>query len=360
MRVLIAGGGTGGHLFPGIALAEEFMRRDPKSVCVFVGTKGRIESKVVPRAGFELRIIDVKGLKGKSPRDKINNLFLIPGSLYQSALIVREHKPELVIGMGGYASVPVIFAVLLTGIKTAICEQNTIPGTSNRVLARFVNRIFVSFAETKYFPSMKKTRFTGNPVRRELIESFPKRKAQNGKFTILLLGGSQGAHSMNENMLAALDHLMPMKDSLKIIHQTGEADYQWVCREYGEKAFDSEIARFIDDMAAAYRDADLVICRAGATTISELTACGKASVLVPYPFAANNHQEVNARVLSDRGAARMVLNGDLNGKNLAEIVMGMIADSNTLSKMGAEASRLGRPGASKAIVESCYELLGRN
>ena len=357
MRVLIAAGGTGGHLFPGIALAEEFKRRDPKDICVFVGTKGQIESRVVPREGFDLKIIDVKGLRGKSLKDKVWNLFLMLKGVCQSIRIVREYKPDLVVGMGGYTSAPLIFAVLLTGVKTVICEQNTIPGITNRVLSRFVDRVFISFPKTKYLSSMKKARFTGNPVRKILLDSFIEDNVDCGKFTLLVLGGSQGAHSMNEKMLDALDYLLPMKDSIKIIHQTGETDYDWVCEVYAEKKFNSETAKFIDDMARAYRDADFVVCRAGATTISELTVCGKASILVPYPFAANNHQEVNARVLSERGAACMVLNGDLNGRYLAEKITSIAADPTSPSMMEQVAYRLGKPHASKDIVDSCYELM---
>jgi len=358
MKVLIAGGGTGGHLFPGIALAEELKRRDPENISVFIGTKGGIESRVIPKEGFELRNIDIKGLKGKPPIEKICNLFLIPKSVYQSILLIKEYNPELIIGMGGYASAPVIFAAVLTGIKTAICEQNTIPGITNRVMAGFVNRVFISFPETKHLSSTKKTRYTGNPVRKRLIDGASKQKVGKGKFTLLILGGSQGAHSINENMLNALDYLMPVKESLKIIHQTGDTDYHRVCQAYEEKVFDSETKNFIDNMAEAYAEADLVLCRAGATTISELTVYGKASLLVPYPFAANNHQEINAKVLSNRGAAKMVLNGDLSGKNLAEMITGLASNPVTLSKMAKEASKLGKPKASEDIVDSCYELLG--
>ncbi|MFH1624245.1 MAG: undecaprenyldiphospho-muramoylpentapeptide beta-N-acetylglucosaminyltransferase [Pseudomonadota bacterium] len=358
MRVLIAGGGTGGHLFPGIALAEEFKRRNSESACVFVGTKEGIESRVVAREGFQLRTIDIKGLKGKSSKEKVRNLFLLPKSVYQSICLIKEYNPELVIGMGGYTSAPVIFAALLMGIKRAICEQNTIPGITNRILARFVDRIFIAFEGTMYLSSMKKAQFTGNPVRQRLIDGSFHDKVDKGGFTLLILGGSQGAHSMNEKMLDALDCLMPVKESLRIIHQTGDLDYEEVSRAYREKGFNSEAIRFIEDMAAVYREADLVICRAGATTLSELTVSGKASVLIPYPFAANNHQETNARVLVNRGAAKMVLNGDLNGENLAEIITGLAADRVTVSAMGKEASKLGKPGASRDIVDSCYELVG--
>ena len=358
MKVFIAGGGTGGHLFPGIALAEEFKRRNPESICVFVGAKGGIESKIIPREGFELRSIDIKGLKGKSFKEKVCNLFLIPQSIYQSIALIKEYNPELVIGMGGYASAPVIFAALLMGIKRVICEQNTIPGVTNRILARFVDSIFISFSETRYLSSMKKARFTGNPIRKKLIDGCLKGKEHKGKFTLLILGGSQGAHSLNEKILDALDYLMPVRKSLNIIHQTGEADYQWVCQAYREKGFTSEVMGFIDDMAAVYRDADLVVCRAGATTISELTLYGKASVLIPYPFAADNHQEINARVLLDKGAAKMVLNGDLTGENLAEMIIDLTADPIAVSRMGEDARKLGKPGAAEDIVDSCYKLLG--
>ena len=360
MRVLIAGGGTGGHLFPGIALAEEFKRRDPNSVCVFVGTERGMEATVVPREGFELRTVEIGGLKGKNIREKSGNLLRIPKSVYLSIRIIREYMPELVVGMGGYASAPVVFGALLMRVKRVICEQNTIPGITNRILARIANRIFVSFPETKHLSSMGKTRFTGNPIRKGITNVREGAISSTGKFTLLILGGSQGAHSINEAVLAALDHLIPMRNSLRIIHQTGDIDYQLVSEAYAAKKFDSDVSGFIDDMASAYSAADLIVCRAGATTISELTACGKASILIPYPYAADNHQEVNARVLCNRGAAKIVLNKDLCGRDLALMIRGLADDPSTLFQMKNESLKLGRPRASKDIVESCYELLGRN
>ncbi|MFH2013069.1 MAG: undecaprenyldiphospho-muramoylpentapeptide beta-N-acetylglucosaminyltransferase [Pseudomonadota bacterium] len=360
MIIFVAGGGTGGHLFPGIALAEEFKRRNPETICIFIGAGGGIESRVVPKEGFELRSIDIKGLKGKSFKEKVGNLFIIPRSIYQSIALIREYNPRLVIGMGGYASAPIVFAALLMRVKRVICEQNTIPGVTNRILARFVNNIFVSFMETRYLSSMKKTQFAGNPIRKKLTEGSLKGKKPKGKFTLLVLGGSQGAHSLNEKILDALGYLIPVKEFLNIIHQTGEADCQWVSQVYREKGFKSEIMGFIDDMAAVYREADLVVSRAGASTIAELTLFGKASILIPYPFAANNHQEVNARVLLDKGAAKMVLNKDLTGENLAEMIINLTADPATLSKMEEESLKLGKPRAAEDVVDSCYKLLGMN
>ena len=360
MKVLIAGGGTGGHLFPGLALAEEFKRRDPDTLCIFVGTERGIESTIVPEYGFQLRTIDVGGLKGKSVMEKVRNLFRIPGSMCQAVFMMREYTPELVIGMGGYASAPVVFGAFLMGIKRVICEQNTIPGIANRILARFVNRVFISFSETRYLSSMKRTRLTGNPIRRSLKESLSENGTPRQRFTLLVLGGSQGAHSINEKVLAALDYLVSEKDALQIIHQSGNADFQWVSQVYDEKGFHAEVVQFIDDMSSAYRDADLVICRAGATTISELTVCGKASILIPYPFAANNHQEINAKILSERGAAKMILNGDVSGENLAIMIDELACDPMTLSHMRKESFSLGRPNACEDVVESCYELLGKN
>ncbi|MDY6854344.1 MAG: undecaprenyldiphospho-muramoylpentapeptide beta-N-acetylglucosaminyltransferase [Thermodesulfobacteriota bacterium] len=357
MRILIAGGGTGGHLFPGIALAEEFIRRDCQNTCIFVGTMEGIESRVVQREGFDLKTIDVKGVKGKSIKEKVGNLFLIPKSLYQSFALIKDNRPNLVIGTGGYASAPVVFVAFLMRIKTAICEQNSFPGITNRILARFVDRIFISYPQTVYLSSMKKARFTGNPIRKSLIESVLKKKVQKEKFTLLVLGGSQGAHSVNEKMIEALIYLAPYKESLRIIHQTGDTDHQRVSQIYTEKGMDSKIVQFIDDMAQAYQAANLVICRAGATTLSEITLFGKASILIPFSFAANNHQEKNARVLLNKEAAKMILERDLNGKNLADLIIALASDQDTILNMEKAALKLGKPKAAKEIVDICYEIL---
>jgi UDP-N-acetylglucosamine--N-acetylmuramyl-(pentapeptide) pyrophosphoryl-undecaprenol N-acetylglucosamine transferase len=357
MMILIAGGGTGGHLFPGIALAEEFTIRDSRNTCIFVGTKEGIESKVIQREGFDLKTIDVKGIKGKSIKEKVGNLLLVPKSLYQSLALMKDYKPNLVIGTGGYASAPVVFVAFLMRIKTAICEQNSFPGITNRILARFADRIFISFPQTMYLSSMKKSRFTGNPIRKRLRDSILKEKVQKEKFTLLVLGGSQGSHSINEKMLEALVYLAPYKDSFRIIHQTGDTDHQRVSQIYRDKGMDSKIVKFIDDMAGVYQEANLVICRAGATTISELTLFGKASILIPFSFAANNHQEKNARVLLNNEAAKMVLDRDLNGKNLAEMITALASDPDTISNMEKAALKLGKPKATKDIVDICYEML---
>jgi UDP-N-acetylglucosamine--N-acetylmuramyl-(pentapeptide) pyrophosphoryl-undecaprenol N-acetylglucosamine transferase len=357
MMILIAGGGTGGHLFPGIALAEEFTIRDSRNTCIFVGTKEGIESKVIQREGFDLKTINVKGIKGKSIKEKVGNLLLVPKSLYQSLALMKDYKPNLVIGTGGYASAPVVFVAFLMRIKTAICEQNSFPGITNRILARFADRIFISFPQTMYLSSMKKSRFTGNPIRKRLRDSILKEKVQKEKFTLLVLGGSQGSHSINEKMLEALVYLAPYKDSFRIIHQTGDTDHQRVSQIYRDNGMDSKIVKFIDDMAGVYQEANLVICRAGATTISELTLFGKASILIPFSFAANNHQEKNARVLLNNEAAKMVLDRDLNGKNLAEMITALASDPDTISNMEKAALKLGKPKATKDIVDICYEML---
>lgn len=359
MRVLIAGGGTGGHLYPGVALAEEITTRQKGNHVLFVGTTRGIEARVIPPLGYPIEYVDVVGLKGKGLLGLLRGLVQVPIALVQSIRILRSFKPEVAIGVGGYASGPLMLAAWLMRIPTAILEQNTVPGITNRVLSRFVDAVYVMFeSSATRFPA-KKVMALGNPIRRQLLDNFLHSKIENVKFNILVLGGSQGAHTLNLRMLEAAEHLRAIWGELRVVHQTGEKDEELVRSEYAKLGVTAEVSAFIQDMSAAYRRADLVVCRAGATTLAEVMVAKKPSVLIPYPFAADNHQELNAKTMVDAGASVMLPERELDGLRLAEVILGLHADRDKLKRMEQAASRTGRPEAAREIVDACVELIER-
>jgi UDP-N-acetylglucosamine--N-acetylmuramyl-(pentapeptide) pyrophosphoryl-undecaprenol N-acetylglucosamine transferase len=364
MKIVIAGGGTGGHLFPGIAVAQEFKGRDSSTLILFIGTERGIESRVVPKEGFEIKYISSEGIKGKGVLKKMRAAAKIPLSIFQAMLICNRFQPDRVIGVGGYASGPVGAASFLLGYPVVIQEQNLFPGVTNRILGRVADLIFTSFEGTEKFFKGRKVCFTGNPVRKEIAElrfQILNRQSSivNRQFNILVFGGSQGAHSMNTAMVEGLKFLEGAKDSIFIIHQTGEKDFEIVKRAYNEKGFNAEVTPFIYNMAGAYKKADLVISRAGATTLSELTSCGKAAILIPFPFAVDNHQEKNATVLKEHKAAEVIIERDLSGKILADRILSLANDRVRLSEMERESKKMGRPNAAKEIVEQCYKIVSK-
>jgi UDP-N-acetylglucosamine--N-acetylmuramyl-(pentapeptide) pyrophosphoryl-undecaprenol N-acetylglucosamine transferase len=356
MRVLIAGGGTGGHLFPGIALAEEVVTRHPKNDVVFVGTDRGLEARVVPANGFVFESIRSRGLKGMGPLKFLLGLFTLPLSFIESWRILRKYRPDVVVGVGGYSSGPVVMTAWLLRIPTALQEQNALPGFTNKVLGRFVDAAFVSFDEAKRFFPARRTHLLGNPIRRGLLENFLRSKKPHDTFTLLVFGGSLGARGLNMRVIEALGVLAPFKDQIHIIHQTGKNDFEAVKRGYAEKGIDADIREFIDDMSSAYQSADLVICRAGATTLAELTVCKKASILVPFPHATDDHQAVNAKALVEAGAAIMFREEELTGEKLAAAILDLKNDPEKLRKMEKAAGLLGRPEAAREIADVLQQL----
>ena len=356
MKIIIAGGGTGGHLFPGVAVAEELLKRDKKNSVLFVGTRKGLEAKTLPDMGFQLQTIDIEGIKGKGITKSISASLKIPWSMFQSFMIVREFSPDTVVGVGGYASGPTVITAHFMGIKTVIAEQNAIPGTTNRILGRFADKIFLTFPETKRFFSEEKVVVTGNPVRKGFLEGKKESKKTNGRFTLLIFGGSQGAHTINKAVVDSLKYLKGIKDRLKIIHQTGESDIEWVTDVYTDYGMDAEVFPFISNMAQAFRSADLLLCRAGATSIAEITASGKAAIFVPFPFAVGDHQTGNARVLTNAGAAEMIAERNLSGKLLAEVTLRLYRNPEAIRKMEEKSARLGNIGAATDIVDECLAL----
>lgn len=349
MRLIIAGGGTGGHLFPGIAVAQEFLERDKSNEVLFVGTRKGIESRVLRKEGYGVRFIEIEGIKGRGVFKGIEVLGIkLPKSLYQAYRILKGFSPDLVLGVGGYAAGPLVFMAWIMGFSTAIHEQNSIPGLTNRILGRFVDRIFISFPETsRWFPP-KKSFLTGNPVRKELLLSGPDIK-EDERFTLLILGGSQGAHEINLAVLDAMDYLSEFTSLIKILHQSGDKDYGYLSEAYKKRGIDALVLPFIEDMRSAYARADLVICRAGAMTLSELALFGKPSILIPLPRSAHNHQDENARIFERIGAARVLESP--TGRRLAEVIKGLYNDRGLLKRMGLKAREMARPYAAKEMVD---------
>lgn len=364
MRVIIAGGGTGGHLFPGIAIAMEFIAKDPESSILFVGTGNPFEKSTVGKAGFNHKSITAEGIKGRGFFKTMRSLFKIPIGMFESFKIIKGFNPHIVVGVGGYSAGPVILTAWLLGVKTALHEQNIIPGITNRILARFAGRIYISFEGTKLPAAFGKTLVAGNPLRREIINAAKdaaKADIVSGSgsqkpFTVLVLGGSQGAHSINMAIGEALTHIKA-KEKYFFVHQTGASDEKRVAGFYAQYGIPCIVKSFFDDMAKRYGQADLIICRAGATTVAEVTAMERGAIFIPYPFAADDHQAKNARALSDAGAAEIITETDLNGKMLAERIEYFAGHSGELYKMAAAAKKFSRPDAAEIIVNDCYEIV---
>jgi UDP-N-acetylglucosamine--N-acetylmuramyl-(pentapeptide) pyrophosphoryl-undecaprenol N-acetylglucosamine transferase len=355
MRLVIAGGGTGGHLFPGVAIAEEVKLRDPSAEVLFVGTARGIEARVCPKLGLPLELIDATGLKTVGALGAVKGLFRVPRALWQSRRILRKFKPDAVIGVGGYASGPVLLAAWMQRRPTAILEQNSIPGLTNKILGRFVRAIFLAFEETRRFFKPKRIQMTGNPIRAQLRERLLSAASteKSSEFRIFCFGGSLGAKAVNDLLVDALAVLKAQGKPLPtIVHQTGKEEHPRIVARYAEAGVTAvEVREFIDDMAAEYGRADLVVARAGATTIAELTAVGRPAILIPYPFAADNHQERNAQALADAGAAIVHRQAELDGNKLAAEIVSLMADHDRLARMRSAMKTLARPDAAGAIVD---------
>lgn len=360
LSIVVAGGGTGGHLFPGIAVACEFAKRDPHSRVLFVGAGRPFEKEALARAGYLHRTIVVEGFKGRALSGMMRSLVKIPGALRHSIGILSEVGADIVIGVGGYAAGPVALAAWLKGIPVVLCEQNIFPGITNRMLLPIARRIYVSFEDTRGRIDPTKMQFTGNPVRQQILDAAAAGPVTDqSHLTIMVVGGSQGAHAINVALMDALPHIRN-KQMIRFIHQTGSADRDQVTAAYGQAGIEAEVKDFFHDMASRYRRADLIVCRAGATTVAELTAMGKAALFIPYPYAADNHQVHNARVLVEKGAAQMVLEHDLSGVDLARRLDHWGARPERLETMAAASRTLGKPDAAKTIVDDCYQLVGNS
>lgn len=357
LRLVFAGGGTGGHLFPALALAAEFKERFPDCRIVFAGGRGRMEEKIVPQYGYELRLLDVEGIKNRSGWRKAVAFMKAGRSTVEAIRMLREIRPEGVIGSGSYSSAPVVAAARLLGIKTAVLEQNALPGVTNRLLGRFVNRIYIAFDEARgYFPAGR-TLLTGTPVRKAILrmDAF----MRPDKFSLLVFGGSQGATAINTAFLDAAEYLTDVWGDMRVVHQSGAEGYELAQSSYRRKGLKVEVASFIDDMAAAYAASSLVVGRAGATSIAEITAVGLPSILIPYPYAADDHQTVNAKSMSDAGAAVTIPQDRLTGKTLADAIRRLYERPGELKAMREKAKALGRPDAAGVIADNFLRVLKR-
>jgi len=363
LRVVIAGGGTGGHLYPGIAVARELLARQPDAEISFAGTAKGIESRVIPREGFALDLIRSGGLKGKSIADRARGAMLLPVSLGDAWSVVSARQPDLVIGVGGYSSGPVVLMAALRGTTTMLLEQNAVPGLTNRLLARVVKAAAVTFDSTQAFFGSKAF-VSGNPVRPEFLAAAGPRQesALDDQATVtqvLVFGGSQGAHAINMAMVEAAARLAAGGPHLRVTHQTGERDVDVVRAAYGQAGLQADVEPFLYDMGRRLGAADLIVCRAGATTLAELTAAGKPAILIPLPTATDDHQRKNAEALAASGAAEVLLQSELNGASLADRILALAADRARRRQIAGAARALARPDAATAIVDRALELVAR-
>ena len=349
MKVILAGGGTGGHIFPAISIAEEIERRSEKNEVLFVGTKTGLEKDIVPRNGFEIQYVNSKGIIGKGVLYKLKAIFSVLTSIISSFKILRNFKPDIVVGVGGYVSGPTVLAAYLNQIPTAICEQNFIPGFTNKVLSKFVKKIFISFDDGKKFFPQNKVVVTGNPVRTDLVDAtdlnFDK---ETDDLVIFIMGGSQGAKKLNNVVPESLKNVGTK--NMLVIHQTGENDKSAVKKRYEDLEIQAEVKSFIDNIKEVYLKSDLVISRAGASTISELSIMGKPSILIPYPYATHNHQLFNAKYMEEHGASVLIEENELNSETLAKKIS-QVTKKDSLKKMSEAAKKVGKPEAVKNIVD---------
>lgn len=355
MKLVIAGGGTGGHLFPGVALAEELRARDPEAAITFVGTARGIEARVLPELGWPLELIDVSGLKTVGALGTLKGALRLPKALWQARQLLRRLRPDVVIGVGGYASGPLVLMARWRGIPTAICEQNSIPGLTNKLLGKVTRAVFLAFEESRRFFKPAKVTLAGNPVRRQLLERLLTTHASDmaradGRMHVLVCGGSQGAVAVNELASAALVELA-RELPVGITHQTGEKDLAATQARYAAAGVTADCRAFIKDMASAYHTADVVIGRAGATTVAELAIAGKPAIFIPYPFAADNHQELNAREMAAAGAALVFKQSELTAAQLAAALRTLLTDAETRETMSAAMKAIARPAAAVTVID---------
>jgi UDP-N-acetylglucosamine--N-acetylmuramyl-(pentapeptide) pyrophosphoryl-undecaprenol N-acetylglucosamine transferase len=352
MRVIIAGGGTGGHVIPALAIAQQLKKQFAAEV-LFIGTARGIETRLVPQAGFPLELIKVGALKNVSLLTRAKTMFDLPRALWASGRMLSDFDPDVVIGVGGYASGPAMLAAIRRRIPTLAFEPNVVPGFANRLVARWVSAAAVHFEETcEYFPNC---RVTGVPVRQAFFE-IQSPPLLSRRPTLLVFGGSQGARAINQAMIESLGGLRQRIPGIHIIHQTGQSDYDRVLAAYQQSGISGEVHKFIDDMPGTFARADLLVCRSGASTVGEITAAGKPAIFVPFPRATDDHQNVNARALERAGAAVVVEESNLGAAYLVDTISALLADPNRLQSMSAAAKSLAHPKALEEIADMVKSL----
>lgn len=350
--LVVAGGGTGGHVLAGIAIADAWRDKYPRSRVLFVGAKGGIEERLVPRAQYPLETLNLGSLKRVSLQKRTKTLLQLPIAFVRSLSIVVRERPAAVIGVGGYASGPfVLIARLLSrkfNTRVAILEQNAVPGLTNKILSYFANFVLCAFSGIERQFYGKKVYITGNPIRAEIRPMDP---APRNPFTIFIFGGSQGSQGINTLVLDALSELSDLKPKLRFIHQTGELDYARVLEGHKRSGSQARVEKFIYDMPSAYREASLIICRSGSSTLAEIAAVQRASILIPFPYAADDHQEKNAQLFVDAGAADKLRQFQSTGSDLARIIRSLVAESRTLERMERQVAQFYRPRAARDAVD---------
>jgi UDP-N-acetylglucosamine--N-acetylmuramyl-(pentapeptide) pyrophosphoryl-undecaprenol N-acetylglucosamine transferase len=354
MRAILAGGGTGGHVIPALAVAQELQKQYGAEV-LFIGTARGIENRLVPAAGFELRLVEVGALKNVSLATRLRTMFDLPRAVWEARRILTEFRPGVVIGVGGYASGPAMMAATLSRIPTVAFEPNVVPGFANRVVARFVSGAAVHFSETaKYF---RRAEVTGVPVRQAFFEIARRTPSQENP-SVLVFGGSQGAHAINQAAMESVVALQARVPGIRIVHQTGERDYNDAQAAYAAVSGSVEAFRFIDDMPGHFARADLLVCRSGASTVAEVAAAGKPAIFVPFPRAADDHQKRNAEAFERAGAALLLEESNLNRETLVEAISSLLSSPARLEQMGEAARKLSHPDAARDIAKMAAQLAG--
>jgi UDP-N-acetylglucosamine--N-acetylmuramyl-(pentapeptide) pyrophosphoryl-undecaprenol N-acetylglucosamine transferase len=357
MRVVIAAGGTGGHVYPAIAYAKEFQQLDPGGSILFVGPGKSLEGEILGKEGLGFEPIKVEGFVGRGVFQMIRSLALLPKSVWQAVRILRGHHTDLVIGTGGYFSPPVVVAAWLLNIPRVLLEPNAMPGLANRVLGPLADRIFLAFDSAIPFFSSSKVKVIGTPIRKAFVLESPPALPQKVSH-LLIFGGSQGARAINSAMLKAVEHSAKLREHVTMTHQTGVDDYERVKAGYAQLGVPADVRPFLFDMPQELAKADLVVCRAGASTLAELSAYGKVGILIPFPHATHNHQEMNARAMEAAGAARVVLQSDLTGPRLAEEIETCMSDIHRVQGMAGKSWALRKVHATEQMVQECLSLVG--
>lgn len=351
MKFLMAGGGTGGHVFPALAVAQELRRRGHEPV--FFGTRHGYEARLVPESGFPIEWIDIGGLNRVGLAQKLRSLVRLPLAVLQVWRWIARNRPGAVFSMGGYVAGPPVLAALLRGVPCVVMEPNAVPGMTNRKIARWTARALVHFPETaRYFPG--RAEVTGVPVRQEFFAIGP--RPASDRYTLLVTGGSQGSRRLNDAGAESWKRFAEAGIPLRILHQAGRGNSAALAERLRESGLEGEVVDFIADMPAAFATADLIVCRAGASTVSELAAAGRPSILVPFPFAADNHQQRNAEAMERAGAARLLPDAECTGRRLFEEVAALLADSERLREMGRRARSLAKPGAAGRAADILEEV----
>lgn len=356
---VITGGGTGGHVYPGIAVAKELQRQQPSASLLFIGTAAGFEAKIVPHEGFDLHTIEVEGFKSRGLVGKARALAKLPLAVLRARRQLKAFAPDVVFGTGGYVSLPVMYAAYLSRIPTITLEPNRQPGMANKLISRIVDRIAICFEDTASAFPQSKVAFTGNPIRKEfsVIGRIP--PPDRGEVcNILIMGGSRGASRINTAVIDALPYLVAHREHLAFTHQTGADEYEMVREGYAQQRFRAEVMPYIDDAPKMYAKAHLVICRAGASTVAELRASRRPSILIPYPHG-DRHQEFNAQALVDKGLAKMILQEYLNGKALADALLHCLHHPDAMAQVWENATDASEKTAAEQVVDLCFQMAGK-